>query len=80
MSIESARVFIEKIKTDEDFAKKAGECKDKEVRMQFVRAAGYDFTSEEIEACAEEMTDDELEAVAGGHTHTLTCFIQIMVA
>jgi len=80
MSIESAKAFIEGLKNDEDFAKKVGECKDKEDRMAFVRAAGYDFTKEEIAEAQGELTDDELEGVAGGYTHTLTCYMLIMVA
>ena len=66
MSIESAKACFERMKTDEDFAKKAGELQDKEAQMAFVRAAGYDFTLEEVDGYMGEMTDDELEAVAGG--------------
>ena len=36
MSIESAKAFIERMKTDEDFAKEVKECKDADVRMTFV--------------------------------------------
>ena len=66
MSIVSAKTFIEKMKTDEEFAKKMSECKDKEAGMAFVRAAGFDFTLEELDGFMREMTDDELEAVVGG--------------
>ncbi len=37
MSIESAKTFIEKSKTDEDFAKQVKECKDAEARKAFVK-------------------------------------------
>jgi predicted ribosomally synthesized peptide with nif11-like leader len=66
MSIESAKACMERIKTDEDFAKEVMECKDAEARMAFVRAAGYDFTREEVSPLLGEMRDDELDAVAGG--------------
>ncbi|MFA7148466.1 MAG: Nif11-like leader peptide family natural product precursor, partial [Syntrophomonadaceae bacterium] len=33
MSIESAKAFVEKIKSDEEFAKKVQGCKDKEERI-----------------------------------------------
>jgi len=66
MSIESAKLFIEKIKTDEEFAKKVKNCKDAEARMVFVKESGFDFTIEEIKAFQGELSDDELDAVAGG--------------
>lgn len=66
MSIESAKACIERMKTDEAFAKKVGECKDTDARMAFVRAAGYDFTPEEVRTQTGELTDGELDGVAGG--------------
>lgn len=66
MSIESAKSFFERIKTDEEFAKKVKECKDAEARMAFVKAAGFDFTVEEIKGIQGKLSDDELDAVAGG--------------
>jgi len=44
MSIESAMLFMEKLKTDEDFLKKVTECEDKEARMELARVEGFDFT------------------------------------
>lgn len=70
MSIESAKACIERMKTDEDFAKQVGGCKDADTRMAIVRAAGYEFTPEEIRKVSEELTDDELDDVAGGCTWT----------
>lgn len=66
MSIESAKACIERIKTDEDFAKKVIECKDAEARTAVVKAAGFDFTAEELQAWRDELSDDELDSVAGG--------------
>ncbi len=66
MSIESAKACIERIKTDADFAKKIMECKDAEARMTFIKAAGYDFTTEEAIPLVAEIPDDELEAISGG--------------
>lgn len=68
MSIESAKAFIEKVKDDEDFRKKLVEFKDGEERMEYVKSVGFDFTTEEVAQVKEEqgLTDDELDAVAGG--------------
>ncbi|MDD2372177.1 MAG: Nif11-like leader peptide family natural product precursor [Syntrophomonadaceae bacterium] len=66
MSIESAKAFVEKIKSDEEFAKKVQGCKDKEERIAFAKQAGFDFTAEEIKEVSSKLSDDELDAVAGG--------------
>ncbi len=68
MSIESAKAFLERMKTDEDFRKEVGEIATAEERMAFVTAAGFDFTKEELKNVQEKMqlTDDELELVGGG--------------
>ncbi len=66
MSLESAKAFVERMKTDEDFRKKVNECKDNEDRMSFVKQAGYNFTVEDIELVKAELTEDELGGVAGG--------------
>jgi len=68
MSIESAKKFMVRIKTDEEFALKISECKAKEARMEAVKAAGFDFTPEELADVNSELSDDELDQVAGGRT------------
>lgn len=74
MSVESAKAYMERIKTDEDFAKKVMECKDQEARMAFVQAAGFDFTSDEIPPLLGELQDDELSNVAGGFS-SMACLL-----
>ena len=66
MSIESAQAFIERMKTDEDFAKNVTECKDAEARITYVKEAGFEFTLEEVKGVTSELTDDMLDNVAGG--------------
>jgi predicted ribosomally synthesized peptide with nif11-like leader len=66
MSIESARAYVERLKTDKDFAKQVSGFEDKEARKNFVLQAGYSFTKEEIEEAGSELSDKELDAVAGG--------------
>lgn len=66
MSIEAAKSFIERMKTDEEFAKKVTACKDAEARMAVVREAGFDFTAAEIKETGPALTDDELSRVIGG--------------
>ncbi len=68
MSIESAKAFLERMKTDEDFRNSVGEIGTAEERMEFVTAAGFDFTKEELKDVQEKMqlTDEELGRLSGG--------------
>ncbi len=68
MSIESAKAFLERMKTDEDFRKEAAKKSSAEERMAFVTAAGFDFTKEELETVRSklELTDEDLETLSGG--------------
>ena len=66
MSIESAKAFIEKMKNDEEFAKKIMAETNQESRMALACGEGFAFTKDEIGQVAEEITDDELGRVVGG--------------
>lgn len=68
MSLVSANTFLERAKTDEDFRNKLADLQDGQARMDFAKAAGFTFSVEELaEAKAEQgLSDDELDAVAGG--------------
>ena len=68
MSIESAQAFIKRMKTDEQFAQKAVECRDAKAWAEFVEEAGFDIsvdaiTVEDIEEALAELTDDEPDGV-----------------
>ncbi len=74
MSIESAKAFVDRMKTDEDFSKEVGEKSSPEDRMIFLKESGFDFSKEEFEQVKPELSDDDLESLSGGHrdgnTHT----------
>ncbi len=65
--MESAKAFIERMKTDEEFARKVSNQKDNEERMKFVTAEGFNFTGEEIKMATEDLTDEDLAQVTGGN-------------
>ena len=67
MSIESAKEFLEKVKSDEDFSKKVGEKAAPEERMEYIKTAGFDFTKEELDTVTSELSVEQLEEVSGGH-------------
>ena len=66
MSAESVKSFIQKVKTDEGFAKKLKGFKDTKARLAFVKEAGFQFTDAEIKQLQGELSDSDLDAVAGG--------------
>ncbi len=68
MSIESAKAFVERMKTDEDFRKEVSEKSSPEERIKFVKESGFDFTKEELETVREklQLTDEDLETFSGG--------------
>ncbi len=67
MSIESAKAFIERMKTDEEFNKTVGEIATAEERMEYVKKAGFGFTKEELEEVSAVLTEDELNGISGGN-------------
>ncbi|MEQ8167561.1 MAG: Nif11-like leader peptide family natural product precursor [Candidatus Eremiobacterota bacterium] len=71
MSLESAKLFIERMKTDEDFATGVTKCKDSGARKKFILEEGFDFTVDELSQAqgnelVEELSDEQVEAIAGG--------------
>ena len=67
MSVESAKKFLEKYKSDEAFAKSVNEAKSAEERNKIILGAGFDFTQAELNECrGGELSDADLDAVAGG--------------
>jgi predicted ribosomally synthesized peptide with nif11-like leader len=64
--MESAKAFVERMNTDEDFKTKITELKDAEARMKYVKVAGFTFTAEDIELVTSEVNDGDLEGIAGG--------------
>ena len=58
MSVESARKFTERIKQDEELAEKLRNCSSTEERKEIIKAEGFDFTAEEIQAVKDELVDD----------------------
>ena len=66
MSIESAKAFLERIKTDEDFRKSVGKIATSEERMEYVKGAGFDFTNGEIATLKDELSAEDLNEVSAG--------------
>ncbi len=71
MSVASAKKFLERMATDNDFRAKVEAAQDPLAKKALVKAAGYDFDVADIsavlpESMGGELSDQELEGVAGG--------------
>jgi len=69
MSLESAREFMEKYQKDQELAAKLSATKNPTEKMAAAKAAGFDFSFEELGKVNEELSEAELEAVVGGEWH-----------
>jgi predicted ribosomally synthesized peptide with nif11-like leader len=73
MSVENAKAFLEKLNRDETFLNQIAGAGNDEARLQMANKAGFEFSAEELtsvidQLSSEELSDDELDAVAGGRT------------
>lgn len=71
MSVENAKKLLEKIKSDPAFRKELEGAPDDAARKKIAQAHGFDCTRAEFESLlpggsSEEISEAELEAVAGG--------------
>ena len=66
MSLESAREFMEKYQKDQELTAKLAGAKSPDEKMVLAKAAGFDFSFEELAKVNEELSEDELDAVVGG--------------
>jgi predicted ribosomally synthesized peptide with nif11-like leader len=66
MSLDQARAFIEKMKSDEAFRDRILAIEGVDARLAAASGAGFQFTEAEIKEVQSELTDDQLDAAAGG--------------
>lgn len=55
MSIESAKAFVERMKTDKEFRRRVAEAESSEVRERILKYEGFDFTDEELDSLKEDV-------------------------
>jgi len=76
MAIESAKAFIERMRTDASFRESIRKAKDKKERWMLINEAGFNFTKEEFEQAkaelAGQLSEEELELVSGGTIPVIT--------
>ena len=73
MSEESAKKFVDAVKTDKELADKLDGAESKEERMRIVQDAGYSFTEAELASVKGELSPEELDITSGGWTPCFDC-------
>lgn len=73
MSIESAKAFIDRLKTDEDFRNRVTATKTVEDRKAMIEAEGFEFSTEDIEEGKNSLSEDDLAIVSGGGGSPIHC-------
>jgi predicted ribosomally synthesized peptide with nif11-like leader len=73
MAEDAVKAFVERLTTDEEFAKKVADAPSKEERLRIINEAGYALTASDLSALkaalnVEELSDEDLEKVAGGNS------------
>jgi len=57
MSIESAKAFVERMKTDGEFRKRIAEAEASDVRARILKYEGFDFTDKELDSLKDEVKE-----------------------
>jgi predicted ribosomally synthesized peptide with nif11-like leader len=55
MSLESAKAFVQRMKTDGEFRRRIAEAESPEVRKRILKYEGFDFTEEELASLKDEV-------------------------
>ena len=76
MTEETIKAFVERLSSDEAFRDRLAAAPTPEERQEMARAAGYDVGAEDMPAIKsalgiEELSDEDLEKVAGGMSTTV---------
>jgi predicted ribosomally synthesized peptide with nif11-like leader len=66
MSLDQAKAFIEKMKSDEAFRYRIMAIEDVDARLVAASEAGFHFTEAEVKSVQCELSDDDLDKAAGG--------------
>ena len=69
MSSEQLQLFIEKVKSDNDLAEKLKGVQSDEQAIAIAKELGFTITNDDLESLfpeEQELTEEQLEAVAGG--------------
>ena len=66
MSEEQLKAFLEKVKADTDLQEKLKAAADTDVVIAIAKEAGFSISADDLENAQSEISEEELEGVAGG--------------
>ena len=69
MSEEQLKAFLEKVQGDTSLQEKLKAASDADAVVAIAKAAGFTITTEDLNSHRQNLTEDELEGVAGGGCH-----------
>ena len=78
MSEEQLKAFLEKVKVDTTLQDKLKAAADVEGVIAIAKEAGFMISADELKKAQSEISEDELESVAGGIEFTKECWIASM--
>ena len=74
MSEEQLKAFMEAVKADAGLQENLKAAKDVDAVVEIAKAAGFAITAEELKKSQADLSDEELEGVAGGTDTLVVCF------
>ena len=77
MSQEQLQAFIEKVKGDTRLQEKFKAAADSDAVLAIAKDAGFSISADDLKNTQSELSEEELEDVAGGGPNTGTCIMSI---
>ena len=71
MSLEQLKAFLEKVKGDTSLQEKLKAAADSDAVLAIAKEAGFMISAEDLTKAQSEVSDEELEGVAGGEGKTM---------
>ena len=79
MSEEQLKAFLEKVKADSSLQEKLKAAADSDAVVAIAKEAGFSISADDLRQAQSEISDEELEAVAGGGCVTSMRFIASVI-
>ena len=72
MSEEQLKAFLEKVKADTSLQEKLKAAADNDAVLAIAKDAGFSISADDLTKAQSELSEEEMEAVAGGHDNCTT--------
>ena len=72
MSVENAKNFLEKMRTDSEFRNDII-TQVAQAKSNIIKNAGFDFTSDEMKSVRKQLSDEDLQELTGGRGTHYVC-------